>query len=289
VLKAEVRFFHWVAKMADSRSRRPEQRAGTPAPPAGVEYQAFTVRRYLVHAINRACRASHSPACAPVTAERMACAGVGFVHLLAASPAARAVWTNRFADGPHIWRARAKPVRSPAGSGPGSVVAAHTAVAYGVCLVPGCQRARTGTRALPMACMISACTDVSGPHARCYGRCTGVVRSRWNTWAAWKEGRAGDHIVALTNTMAHAHATYSELHIILTDIAKAYDTAPREALLEALAIHGFPPEKSDRYASVRPARERPHAPRTGTRPGRFTLNVAANKAAPFARSLSVCS
>jgi len=42
VLKAEVRFFHWVAKMADSRSRRPEQRAGTPAPPAGVEYQAFT-------------------------------------------------------------------------------------------------------------------------------------------------------------------------------------------------------------------------------------------------------
>jgi len=180
VLKAEVRFFHWVAKMADSRSRRPEQRAGTPAPPAGVEYQAFTVRRYLVHAINRACRASHSPACAPVTAERMACAGVGFVHLLAASPAARAVWTNQFADGPHIWRLRAEPVRSPvgthrsapcrrggicrssacavarkrltrapcashptprlaqAGSGSGSVEAAHTTVAYGDRLVPGC-------------------------------------------------------------------------------------------------------------------------------------------------------
>mmetsp|Transcript_36392 Transcript_36392/g.90307 ORF Transcript_36392/g.90307 Transcript_36392/m.90307 type:complete len:373 (-) Transcript_36392:47-1165(-) len=56
-------------------------------------------------------------------------------------------------------------------------------VAYGACLVPGCPRARTGTRALPMACMISTCTDVSGLHARCYGRCIGLERRRWSTWA----------------------------------------------------------------------------------------------------------
>mmetsp|Transcript_9954 Transcript_9954/g.23976 ORF Transcript_9954/g.23976 Transcript_9954/m.23976 type:complete len:237 (-) Transcript_9954:339-1049(-) len=86
--------------------------------------------------MHQAYRASHSPARAPVAAERMARAGVAFVHLLAASPAARAVWTNQFADGPHIWRLRAEPVRSPAGPVSRSSETAYTTVAKGVCLVP---------------------------------------------------------------------------------------------------------------------------------------------------------
>ena len=89
--------------------------------------------------------------------------------------------------------------------------------------------------------------------------------------------------MSLTNTMAHAHASNSELHMILTGIAKAYDTAPREALLEALESKVFHRKSSDRYASFRPAKGPKCAPRTGTRPGKSTPNGDANKAAPSAR------
>jgi hypothetical protein len=101
--------------------------------------------------------------------------------------------------------------------------------------------------------------------------------------ASRKEGRTGDHIVSLTNTMAHAHASNSELHIILTDIAKAYDTAPREALLEALEIHGFPSEIIRQVRLLQTCQGAKVRTRTGTRPAKFTRNEAVNKAVPSAR------
>jgi hypothetical protein len=60
--------------------------------------------------------------------------------------------------------------------------------------------------------------------------------------AARKHGRAGDHVAVMTTAIADAERTRRELHIVTCDIRKAFDDVPREALQEALALHGFPAE-----------------------------------------------
>jgi len=60
--------------------------------------------------------------------------------------------------------------------------------------------------------------------------------------AARKHGRAGDHVAVMTTAIADAERTKRELHIVTCDIRKAFDDVPREALQEALALHGFPAE-----------------------------------------------
>jgi ribonuclease HI len=60
--------------------------------------------------------------------------------------------------------------------------------------------------------------------------------------AARKGGRAADHVATMAAVIAHAHRTGQELHLLTCDIAKAFDEAPRAALLEALERHGYPPE-----------------------------------------------
>ena len=60
--------------------------------------------------------------------------------------------------------------------------------------------------------------------------------------AARKGGRAADHVATMAAAIAHAHRTGQELHLLTCDIAKAFDEAPRAALLEALGRHGYPAE-----------------------------------------------
>ena len=60
--------------------------------------------------------------------------------------------------------------------------------------------------------------------------------------AARKGGRAADHVATMAAAIAHAHRTGQELHLLTCDIAKAFDEAPRAALLEALERHGYPAE-----------------------------------------------
>ena len=60
--------------------------------------------------------------------------------------------------------------------------------------------------------------------------------------AARKHGRAADHVATMVNALAHAHRSGQELHVITSDIQKAFDEVPREALWEALRLHGYPPE-----------------------------------------------
>ena len=60
--------------------------------------------------------------------------------------------------------------------------------------------------------------------------------------AARKHGRAADHVATMTNALADASRARQELHVITSDIQKAFDEVPREALWEALSLHGYPQE-----------------------------------------------
>jgi hypothetical protein len=64
--------------------------------------------------------------------------------------------------------------------------------------------------------------------------------------AARTHGRAADHVVTMVNALADALRESQELHVITSDIQKAFDEVPREALWEALDRHGYPSELTRR-------------------------------------------
>jgi len=55
-------------------------------------------------------------------------------------------------------------------------------------------------------------------------------------------GRGETHPTLLTAAIAHARRTKQEIHVVTSDIRKAFDTVPQEALLDAAAKHGYPAE-----------------------------------------------